>query len=244
MKIRLKNTSGFLIAFLFGCYLCIAQQTPQNTTKQEEPLTKQVKKTTPKDKKVAKDTTSNKKITGTKGDLKIVTSKKEKRKKPKKIKKIRPYEPLAPARAAFYSAVLPGLGQAYTGNYWKIPIVYTAIGGGIYYYTFNNRIYTEARDIYKRRLAGFRDDRFINPITGLEIVTDDSLLNRQRRFRKARELALLLTTLGYILNIVDANVSAHLQQYNINNDLSLLPNMEFDELSSQPSFGLKLNYNF
>ncbi len=40
------------------------------------------------------------------------------------------YDPLSPARAAFYSAVLPGLGQAYNGKYWKIPIVYTAMGAG------------------------------------------------------------------------------------------------------------------
>ena len=42
-----------------------------------------------------------------------------------------PYDPLSPARAAFYSAVLPGLGQAYNGKYWKIPIVYTALGVGV-----------------------------------------------------------------------------------------------------------------
>jgi hypothetical protein len=46
--------------------------------------------------------------------------------------------PLAPAKAAFYSAVLPGLGQAYNKKYWKIPIVYGAMGTSLYYYTWNN----------------------------------------------------------------------------------------------------------
>ena len=45
-----------------------------------------------------------------------------------------PIDPLAPSRAAFYSAILPGLGQAYNKKYWKIPIVYAALGTGIYFY--------------------------------------------------------------------------------------------------------------
>ena len=45
--------------------------------------------------------------------------------------------PLAPSKAAFYSAVLPGLGQIYNKRYWKAPIVWGAIGTGIYVYSFN-----------------------------------------------------------------------------------------------------------
>jgi len=181
-------------------------------------------------------------------ETKKVFKKKRKKEKKKKIRKIKPYEPLAPARSAFYSAVLPGLGQAYTNNYWKIPLVYAAIGGGLYYYNYNNRLYNEARDIYKRRLAGFRDDRFIaiNEVTGteVELISDDGLLNIQRNYRKDRELAILVTGLAYILNILDANVSAHLQQYNINDNLSMRPNMEFDQQQAQFHMGLKLHYNF
>ncbi len=44
---------------------------------------------------------------------------------------------MAPSRAAFYSAVLPGLGQAYNKKYWKIPIVIAGITGGILVYDFN-----------------------------------------------------------------------------------------------------------
>ena len=40
--------------------------------------------------------------------------------------------PLAPSKAAFYSAILPGLGQIYNRRYWKLPIVYGALGAGIY----------------------------------------------------------------------------------------------------------------
>ena len=47
---------------------------------------------------------------------------------------------LAPSKAAFFSAILPGLGQAYNKKYWKIPIVYGAIGTGIYFHNENNKI--------------------------------------------------------------------------------------------------------
>ena len=49
----------------------------------------------------------------------------------------KPLDPLSPSRAAFYSAILPGLGQAYNKRYWKIPIVYAAIGTGVYFYIRN-----------------------------------------------------------------------------------------------------------
>ena len=46
-------------------------------------------------------------------------------------------DPLSPAKAAFYSAVIPGLGQIYNKSYWKVPLVYIAIGTPIYFYTLN-----------------------------------------------------------------------------------------------------------
>ena len=58
---------------------------------------------------------------------------------------------LGPAKAAFYSAVLPGLGQVYNKKYWKVPIVYGALAGGVYYFNKNNDLYHKYRDAYKRR---------------------------------------------------------------------------------------------
>ena len=74
--------------------------------------------------------------------------------------KYKEINPLAPAKAAFYSAVLPGLGQAYNKKYWKIPLVYAGIGAGLYYYKINNTKYNNYREAYKRRLEGYRDDNY------------------------------------------------------------------------------------
>ena len=82
-----------------------------------------------------------------------------------------PINPLSPAKAAFYSAILPGLGQAYNKKYWKIPIVYGAIGTGVYFYVTNNKEYNRYRDAYKSRLAGFTNDEFYLDANGEQLDT-------------------------------------------------------------------------
>ena len=154
----------------------------------------------------------------------------------------KPYNALAPAKAAFYSAILPGLGQAYNGRYWKIPLVYAGIGTGVYFYINNKKDLNRYRNIYKRRLAGYRDDEFIRD--GVILLEEEALIRAQQLFRRNMELSLLVTAGLYALNIIDANVDAHLQQFNVNEDLTLKPNFDFDEFSGKTRYGLSLNYNF
>lgn len=154
-----------------------------------------------------------------------------------------PYDALAPARAAFYSAVLPGLGQAHNGKYWKIPIAYAGLGVGVYFYLNNDKQYDRYRSIYKRRLAGYTDDEFTTP-QGVQRVTDDGLIRAQRFYQRNKELSLLVIAGIYALNIIDANVDAHLQQFNVSEDLSLKPALNFDEYTGKTGYGLSLNFNF
>ncbi|WP_336128491.1 DUF5683 domain-containing protein [Mesoflavibacter sp. CH_XMU1422-2] len=158
--------------------------------------------------------------------------------KVKKVKLPREYDPLAPSRAAFYSAILPGLGQAYNGKYWKVPIVVGAITTGILFYDHNNKQYNRVRDAYKRRLAGFTDDEFYGRLT------DDALRDAQQTFRRNKELSLLITFGLYALNIVDANIDAHLLQYNIDENLSLKPHYKLNDIDNQGDLGLTLNFKF
>lgn len=152
--------------------------------------------------------------------------------------KASPYDPLAPSKAAFYSAVLPGLGQAYNGSYWKIPIVYGGLGFTMYLVFQNDKEYQRYRDAYKSRLAGFENDEFQG------ILEDESLISAQKQFRKNKELAILATIGLYILNIVDANVDAHLSQFDVSEDLSLKPNFEPNVISGRIDYGLSLNFKF
>ncbi len=148
-------------------------------------------------------------------------------------------DPLSPSRAAFYSAVIPGLGHVYTKQYWKVPVIYVALGTGIYFYIDNNTSYKRYRNAYKRRLAGFTDDEFYGS------VSDEGLINAQETLNKNREISLLVTLGIYALNIIWANVDAHLMQYNVNNDLSLRPHYNFNPINQKNSdVGVTLNFTF
>ena len=157
-------------------------------------------------------------------------------------------DPLSPAKAAFLSAVLPGLGQAYNKKYWKIPIVYGALGTGVYFYINNNNEYNRYRDAYKSRLAGFKNDEFYFDPLGNQLasprITDDGLRRAQTFYRRNKELSLLVTIGIYALNIIDANVDAHLLQYNVDENLSLAPHYKINEIDATGNLGLTLNLKF
>lgn len=170
-----------------------------------------------------------------------------------KVKKRKPINPLAPSKAAFYSALLPGLGQVYNKRYWKVPLVYGVIGTGVYTYLYNDDYYDRFRAAFKRRQAGFSDDEFWDlrtPDDGIvpeepDLDVDD-LESQQERFQRDRDLALLITVAMYVLNIVDANVDAHLKQFNIDEDLSLdmRPYLELNPITSNPHYGMAFIIKF
>ena len=148
-------------------------------------------------------------------------------------------DPTAPSKAAFYSAVLPGLGQGFNKKYWKIPIVYAAIGSSAYLYDFNNKKYWDYRNAYKSRKAGYKNDPYQNLI-----LDDDRLLDGADFHKKNRDLSMVFIVGFYILNILDANIDAHLKQYNVNESLTIKPYINNDIEFYEQSIGISLNLNF
>jgi hypothetical protein len=148
-------------------------------------------------------------------------------------------DPTAPSKAAFYSAVIPGLGQGFNKKYWKIPIVYAAIGSSAYLYDFNNKKYWDYRNAYKSRKAGYKNDPYQNLI-----LDDDRLLDGADFHKKNRDLSMVFIVGFYILNILDANIDAHLKQYNVNESLTIKPYINNDIEFYEQSIGISLNLNF
>lgn len=146
-------------------------------------------------------------------------------------------DPLTPAKAAFYSAVLPGLGQAYNKKYWKIPLVYGAIGTSLYFYIDSNKKYHQYRDAYKRRLEGYNDDNFT-------YLDDSRLISGQKFYQRNRDLSALFVVAFYALNIIDANVDAALIQFNVDENLSIRPIIYPNDVTLKTNVGLTFNYNF
>nr|WP_297783558.1 DUF5683 domain-containing protein [uncultured Allomuricauda sp.] len=164
------------------------------------------------------------------------------------VTKQKDINPLAPSKAAFYSAILPGLGQIYNKRYWKAPIVWGAIGTGIYVYSINNTEYRRARNAYKRRLAGFEDDEFfdLNGDGSGPDVSSEALQEAQENTQRDRDLALVITITLYALNIIDANVDSHLQQYNVSDDLAVdfNPYLDINPFTNEPNYGMALVIKF
>ena len=135
-------------------------------------------------------------------------------------------DPLTPSKAAFYSTIIPGLGQAYLGKVWKVPLIYAAMGTSFYYYNLQNKQMNEYRTAYKKRLNGIFNDRFLETDIPL---TDEQLLIGMDFHKNYRDMAILFLAASYMLNILEANVSAHLLQFNVNDDLSVTPDLIFNQ---------------
>ncbi|MDG1090947.1 MAG: DUF5683 domain-containing protein [Flavobacteriaceae bacterium] len=148
-------------------------------------------------------------------------------------------DPLTPSKAAFYSAIVPGLGQIYTGKYWKVPIIYGGLGASGYFYFYQTKQMNSFRDIYKRRIAGYTDDKYAN-----RILQNDQLIQGMNFHKRYRDLAVLYFMGFYLLNILDANVGAHLMQFNVNDQLTLRPQLEPNLLNTDMNYGLTLNIKF
>lgn len=141
-----------------------------------------------------------------------------------------------PTKSAFYSAILPGLGQAYNKDYWKIPVVYAALGTGIYAYKFNNDNYHKYRNAYKLLKLDLEND--------YPGVSASALESAQEYHKKYRDLSLLVTAGLYVLQIVEASVDAHLQYHNTEPDLSYKPVIFQEPLNNNVSFGVSVSYKF
>ncbi len=168
-------------------------------------------------------------------------SKKEKRKREAAYK---PLDPVAPSRAAFYTTIVPGLGQIYNKKYWKVPLVYAGIGIPVYFWADNQRNYNRYRNEYKNRLQGKVDQTDEN-LAGLD---DQRLLDAQNLYRKNRDLSVVIAVGFYVLSIVDANVDAHLMQFNVNENLTIKPVIELDQKGliqqQQYQYAINVQYRF
>lgn len=124
----------------------------------------------------------------------------------------------SPRRAAFYSAVLPGLGQIYNRQYWKLPLVYAAVGISTGVFIFNMDKYTEFRNAYRVRVANANNPEFVDPYPR---YSGEDLKYLRDAYRQYVDYSVLVFVAAYALQIVDATVFAHLRQFDISDDLSM-----------------------
>lgn len=172
----------------------------------------------------------------------------------KKIKL--PEEEHSPRKATMYSAILPGLGQAYNKKYWKIPLVYGGFYAIGYFIGWNNKNY----QLYKTAYQDWTDDdlettryldievvrlRNYDPNNSSDYANlKEALNNQQEYFRRNRDL-LIISVLGfYGLNVIDAGVDAHLFNFDISDDLSFNWQPSVVNINSQNIYCINCSFNF
>jgi len=153
------------------------------------------------------------------------------------------YNPLSPSKAAFYSAVFPGGGQAYNKKYWKVPLAWAAVGIPTYFYLNNNSEYKRYRKAYKLRKTGLVDEFTLDD--GTELISLTGLERAQKTLRGNRDLSLLVVIIGYVLQIVEASVNAHLLQFDASDNITVNPTIMSNTIKIEaPSVGFSFKYSF
>lgn len=148
---------------------------------------------------------------------------------------------LNPTRAGLYSAVFPGLGQYYNKKYWKIPIVWGAVGVGVGIAAYNDKQYKKYREYYVAKLNGTPNE-FVDTHPWLD---KKALGNAQDRAKRQRDYAIAVTGLIYVLAIVDAVVDAHLYESRHDPDLTFSPAVIQDQYGfAPPKTGISLSFKF
>lgn len=132
-----------------------------------------------------------------------------------------------PRKATIRSAIIPGWGQAYNKKYWKIPIVYGALGVSAGVFFFNMKTYKQLKQavIYRRDTIP-ANDNLIAP--DLQPLSTETLIFYRNAFRQNIDYSVLAFILLWGLNVVDATVDAHLKGFNVSPDLSLKIKPQYD----------------
>ena len=119
-------------------------------------------------------------------------------------------------RAGLYSALVPGLGQLYNRQYWKVPIIYAGLGTATYFFIRNNNEYNRYRKAYVSRLSnpGARDEF-------TDILSTAAVKQYQDDAKKYLDMTVLFTVIGYAGQVLEAIAGAHLRNFDISPDLSM-----------------------
>ncbi len=116
----------------------------------------------------------------------------------------------SPRKAALMSTFCPGLGQVYNKKYWKVPVIYVGFAALAYSINFN-------QTRYKTYLNDLKDS-YDGTYTGA--YHQDQLNTLQHYYHRYRDLSVIGAAALYLLNVVDANVDAHLFTFDVSEDLS------------------------
>lgn len=151
----------------------------------------------------------------------------------------------SPKKAAIRSAILPGLGQIYNKKYWKLPIIYGALGVSGAVFMHNLTWYKRTRFAYKT-LVNEDTQNYNNVHPQLMVFinrNDQSALQTYRdEFRRYIDYSVVAFLLLWGLNVVDATVDAHLKTFDVSPDLSFRMRFGYSELAGTHGMSFVLSF--
>ena len=151
----------------------------------------------------------------------------------------------SPRSAAIRSAILPGLGQIYNRKYWKLPIVYAALGITGYVFFDNLKTYKEYRFAYKARILATQGDSALYQQldNNYKLYDPESIKTARNQFRQYIDYAALVFVLFWGLNVVDAAVDAHLKAFDVSPDLSLKIKPTYIPMANAPGISFVFSFH-
>lgn len=165
----------------------------------------------------------------------------------KEIKKDTAVKKHSPKIAATRSAIFAGLGQIYNKKYWKLPIVYGALGVTSYIFIDNLKTYKEYRFAYAARYKAAqplpqRDSTDYFKLANIyKIIQPESIRAARNKFRQYVDYSVIFFIIFWGLNVVDATVDAHLQSFDVSPNLSLSIKPGHSQLAGTNGISLVLN---
>ena len=145
-----------------------------------------------------------------------------------------PFQP-NPKKAGLYSAIVPGLGQFYNRQYWKIPIVYVGLATVGYFFVNDLKDYQNYRKAYIGRINNpYPTDSYVNK------YSTDQLNQLQNDYNKYLDLSVMFGVIGYAMQVIDAVTGAHLKNFDISRDIS----MKVKPVVDPYGVGLGLVFNY
>jgi hypothetical protein len=156
----------------------------------------------------------------------------------KKTPKI--HKPTIPWKAALMSGLVPGLGQIYNRKYWKLPIVWGALGVTGYFLVDQQIKYVQFRDAYR----SWANDSIILPGYEQYAYNPSGLRSERDTYERSRNVLCIVAAVLWTLNIVDAAVDAHLSTFDVGPNLSMKiqPATFFNTYQNQPAVGLSFTF--
>ncbi len=146
-----------------------------------------------------------------------------------------------PRIATFRSAVLPGWGQAYNRKYWKIPIIYAALGTTAAIFVYNLKTYKSLREaVILRSDDDPTNDNQVDP--DFINLSTESIRSYRNEYRQNIDYSVLVFLLFWGLNVVDATVDAHLKAFDVSSDLSMRIRPGFNSINNGP--GISFVFSF